>query len=699
MYYEKLSLIALDHLDFICYISDVDTYELLFLNKKTKELFGFNDEKDYVMKKCYEVLQNKSEPCEFCTNHLLKEDEYLKWNHFNESAAGYYALSDTLILSENRRLRLETATDITPQYDKINNLQTKLTVEETLVRCVQTLAENISVDDAINRLLAVIGEYYNSDRAYIFEFDYVNNVLNNTYEWCKSKINKQIENLQKIPLSNIDSWVEKFNDIGEFYISQLDIDVDKTTPSYQILYDQGIDSLIAAPLILDGKIVGFVGVDNPKLHANNAALLRSLTLFILNDLTKGRLYYELEKISYCDALTGLHNRNKYTLDLKILENSPPKKLGIIYADINGLKTANDMYGHDYGDYYIKKNAQNILDVFGAFAYRIGGDEFVCICPNISQKEFEKRIKTLRSLICKDSECSLSIGSVWHEGSVDILKAIAAADKRMYEEKQSYYKTMLTSQSNIALSAEQDLQTAISNGEFDVFFQSQFNLITSEISAISSIIRKKDADGEYIFNNFMSKYEDNNIADALDFYVLNTICDKISTLNLSPSTPFFIKISNSTLLDDRKIYELFEICTRHNVPTNMINLEISENSSILSIDILKERIKLIKNLGFSISLRDFGAKSINIELLSEIDFTNIKIDKSLIDKISQSTKSDALLEGIIEMCDVINECDVIAVGISTNEQLEFLRDSDCLFVEGDFLSMPVPIDEYFKKIIV
>ncbi len=166
------------------------------------------------------------------------------------------------------------------------DMEKQLRLDSALMECVRTLYFSDDVNAAINEILSIIADFHNADRAYIFEFDKERTVINNTYEWCRDKIEPQINMLQELDISVIDRWLIQFETKGEFYINSVDAEALKETDEYDILSSQGIDSLIAAPLKLDGKIVGFIGVDNPADNTDTLFLMQSAAAFVVNDIQK-----------------------------------------------------------------------------------------------------------------------------------------------------------------------------------------------------------------------------------------------------------------------------------------------------------------------------------------------------------------------------------------------------------------------------
>lgn len=422
----------------IIYIADPETYKLIYLNQAALKILGNPPREDWYLKPCYQILQNMEAPCPFCNNHKLTTDKYYIWDHYNQQLDRYFTIKDKLILIDGKAVRLELATDITNRELSNQKLRHKLEEVQTLVSCIQTLNEDTDTRKAINRLLQIIGSYHHAERAYIFEF--TDKFISNTYEWCKSGILPQIDNLQNLPIESVDRWMEQFQENGEFFITSLGKTVDKDSLEYEILEPQGIESLMAAPIWYKNKVVGFLGVDNPTVNTDSMTLLRSAASFIINDIGKRKLMEQLTRLSYTDSLTGTGNRHDYIRMLNTLEAAPPSSLGIIFLDINGLKATNDTYGHKCGDALIQHTANVLLQIFPHSVYRIGGDEFVVICTGISEKEFNDKVERITRSSKEDSKLNISMGISWQDTDINISRQVAYTDELMYANKRNYYHT-------------------------------------------------------------------------------------------------------------------------------------------------------------------------------------------------------------------------------------------------------------------
>lgn len=318
---------------------------------------------------------------------------------------------------------------------KKTEVEERLSIAETLNKCVKALSSNVDIDAAIDHLMCVINEYFKGDRSYIFEIIEDGKTLQNTYEYVSDGVEPQKENLQAVPIDVISVWMECFEKDEVYFMSN--IEQESGGESYDMLQEQQVDRLLAVPLKQGKEIIGFLGVDNPRNHYDDPTLLSSIQYFIINSMERKEKQQQLEDLSYRDVLTGLYNRNKY---INIVESYDGKNLhnvGVAYIDLNGLKKMNDMYGHEAGDDLIRRVAFAIEAVFSGRAFRVGGDEFVIVQDEVEKAEFLKKIEQIRKEMA-DRQVSASIGVLWKENRDDIVNMLKQADDIMYDVKKGYH---------------------------------------------------------------------------------------------------------------------------------------------------------------------------------------------------------------------------------------------------------------------
>ena len=316
----------------------------------------------------------------------------------------------------------------------------RLQIASILNRCVKELSSDSDVDQAINNLMEIVNGYFDADRSYIFEINFKRNILVNTYEYVKDMVTVQKDNLQEVPVDVVSVWMESFRQSKSYFIS--DVEQEKGTPSYEMLKEQDIYRLLAVPLMKDNEVIGFLGVDNPKSHYEDATLLSSIQFFVTSSLERKKEKEYLKYLSYRDKLTELYNRNRYIELIDGLKGQKLYRAGVAYIDLNGLKRVNDREGHEAGDRLIRNAAAVINDIFYDKVYRIGGDEFVVIFCEIDEQEFFDRMKIMREKM-HNARISISVGSIWKTEIDDLEEVLKSADSCMYEEKEEYYRVNKT----------------------------------------------------------------------------------------------------------------------------------------------------------------------------------------------------------------------------------------------------------------
>lgn len=314
-------------------------------------------------------------------------------------------------------------------------IEERLSISTTLNQCVKELSSDVDMDVAIQNLLGAINAYFNGDRTYIFELSEDGKTLKNTFEYVREGVSPQSENLQAVPVDVVSVWMECFQRDEVYFMENLN--QEKGSVSYDMLQDQEVWRLLAVPLKKKKKIIGFLGVDNPRKHYDDATLLSSIQYFVINSLESKERQDQLEYLSYRDMLTGIYNRNKYISVVESYDGKTLYKVGVAYIDLNGLKKMNDVHGHGAGDDLIRRAASALAEVFPGSVFRVGGDEFVIAESGIEETQFLKKMDYLQEVMEK-KQVSVSVGVLWKEEEKDIVGMLKKADNIMYDAKKKYH---------------------------------------------------------------------------------------------------------------------------------------------------------------------------------------------------------------------------------------------------------------------
>lgn len=428
-----------ENMDECMYVADIDTHELIYMNKKALNIYGFKSVDEVAGKKCYEILQSSSSPCKICNNEDLSVGQFKEWRYFNPILNKHFILKDTIIEDEGRRCRAELALDVTFEEQQKGMVDNYRDLELVVNNGIRVAFQATSPDEEIDIILEYMGKALNADRVYIVEKD-EKDFDNNTYEWCADGVEPEKDSLQNLVPDICRGWYDMFGKDKDIVIADIDKLKVEEADVYDILSRQNIKALVAVPLYTDGKISGFYGVDNPPQkymeYAHN--MLQIVGYFISSCIRRRNLLMQLENMSYKDALTKLGNRFLVEKFVKRLDKN--KCIGAVYCDITGLKNVNDTQGHEAGDKLILRATDCLKKIFSDYGiFRIGGDEFLVLCPEITEDDLYKKTEQLKEC-SKKSNSLMAVGAAWRENFYEGLdKLLTESEHNMYIDKSEYYR--------------------------------------------------------------------------------------------------------------------------------------------------------------------------------------------------------------------------------------------------------------------
>ena len=313
------------------------------------------------------------------------------------------------------------------------------TTNDIILRISKILNSEVDYETAMNHALRELSRVLHPDRLYILETD--GKTVSNTFEWCAPGVTPEIDTLQNLDYAQyIGGWEKFLEHSTSVVIEDIEVLKDDDPVDYWNLKRQGIERIIDAPFYHDGKLIGYLGVDNYEKSelVNTVTVLETVSYFIASKITNHRLMEELEYASCYDALTGLHNRNACMEKIDFLMQHP-SCVGIVYADVNGLKEINDTRGHQAGDEALQRAAHLLAKCYGSEnAYRMGGDEFLVLMPLVKELDFKASFRRLRELVGREQDLSIALGSDWVADTTHLNEAICRTDQRMYSDKVEYY---------------------------------------------------------------------------------------------------------------------------------------------------------------------------------------------------------------------------------------------------------------------
>ncbi len=303
-----------------------------------------------------------------------------------------------------------------------------------VIGCAKELS-SAEFGKGIKKVLKILGESIEADRVLIIETQ--DKEIKAMHEWINGTSSstlpskKDFENNDFITMWNSQLKGKDLVVINDTHEIQKVNDI-----VYKAVLAGRIQRYIVAKVRDKDDVIGYLVADNyaNDLPLNVAEVIESAAIFISYEIRNRKLTSEMMYLGSHDALTGLGNRYALNQTLGLLAGMSVS-VGVCYVDINGLKTVNDEKGHEAGDEMIKQAANAFGSVFKKkYCYRIGGDEFIAIIPEIEEEKFNELVKKMRN-----KKVDMAIGSVWSKNSGEINKDIQQADEAMYDDKTDYYE--------------------------------------------------------------------------------------------------------------------------------------------------------------------------------------------------------------------------------------------------------------------
>lgn len=585
------------------------------------------------------------------------------------------------------------------QTTELDSARNDLSVEKKLLDCIENLVMNDDFTATVNSVLTTILEYYDADRTYIFEFQWKENLTRNTYEICRDGISPQIENLQTVPVDVVARWVDSFEDQEQNTIIFIgDVDALKDDPTHRLEYDclhpQGIKSLIAVPIFINGKLHGFLGIDNPRSHMDALTLLTQLTYIIANELQKRLLTEALTKKSYQDPLTGLNNRLAYD---EMLDHLRGKEfpVGVGFLDINGLKWINDTLGHDMGNKVIQKICTILNEhIEQQYIYRISGDEFVMIWPDVDYKVFMSAAKKLEAALFAEKNIA-SFGFVWGKEE-DTGIAVRKAEKAMQTAKNKFYAANAELKDSRPGYLDALLQE-FRDSTFIPYLQPLYSIQYNRVYGAEVLVRKIDPHGNiHTPVEFISIMECEHMISMVDFTMLRQACELIQKWKpVWPDIVLNVNFSRNTLMEPDFLERIDQILSETGADPAQLIFEITESSQNIQLESLCSLLDEVKQRGISLAIDDLGTEAACLEMLYLPQISVAKIDKSLIDKAEHIDREQLVIRHLIDLCHDLNmRC--VAEGIETDSQIELLKKLGCDKLQGYKIGKPMLPEDFLRQ---
>lgn len=429
---------------------------------------------------------------------------------------------------------------------------------------------------------------------------------------------------------------------------------------------------------------------------------------------------EVKHLAFYDPLTELPNRRLLMdrLHQAVASGTRSKRYGaLLFIDLDNFKILNDTKGHDIGDLLLKKVAECLLSCVreSDTVARLGGDEFIVLLKDLDVTPEESAAQTRsvgRKILALLNQAYIFAGQEYygsasigitlfnaHEGSVDEL--LKQADIAMYQAKASGRNTMRffdpEMQANLSARAEMEnnLRKALGEQQFHLCYQVQVDASHRPLGAEVLIRWIHPERGVVSPAQFIPLAEETGLILPIGQWVLDTACAQIKDWQrdaLTRDLVVSVNVSAKQFHQPDFVAQVQEVVERYAIDPSLLKLELTESMLLNDIEDIIVKMTTLKEIGIQFSLDDFGTGYSSLQYLKQLSIDQLKIDQSFVRDIAVDESDRAIVRTIIAMAQSFN-LNVIAEGVETEEQREFLVDNGCIHFQGYLFGKPVPVDVF------
>ncbi|MDX8394305.1 MAG: EAL domain-containing protein [Mariprofundales bacterium] len=439
---------------------------------------------------------------------------------------------------------------------------------------------------------------------------------------------------------------------------------------------------------------------------------------IFSDITELKVSQEkLDHLAHHDPLTQLPNRLLLHARLKhalARAHQEQHQVAVLFIDLDRFKNVNDSLGHPIGDVLLQKCAQRLLQCVTEedTIARLGGDEFIVVleCVNDSQIA-ATTARSMIELMAKPFHIEkhvmvigASIGiSLYPDDGYDVTQLLKNADTAMYRAKDGgrnayhFYTEELTVDAVERFALENSLRQALVNDEFELYFQPMLSLNTHDIVTAEALVRWRHPEqGIILPDRFIPLAEETGLIESLGEWVLRAACIQAKQWQDQDLPAFNISVNLSArqLGGTNLVNIVLNILKETGLPPSSLELEITETSIIMHAEQALQNLKELRKLGITLSIDDFGTGYSSMDYLKRFSVHKLKIDQSFVRDIPGDRSNEAIVQAMIALGHSLN-LTVIAEGVETHQQRQFLKKHDCDEMQGFLLSKPVEADTFSK----
>ncbi len=425
---------------------------------------------------------------------------------------------------------------------------------------------------------------------------------------------------------------------------------------------------------------------------------------------------QLDYLAHYDSLTGLPNRSSLLVKLQAaidLATQKRRKVAVITIDLDHFKHINDSLGHPAGDRLLQECARRLHERLrdSDTVVRQGGDEFVVVLENIISDDQVRRVADIIQQLF-DSAFDVGIGrelfigaslgiTLFPDHGRDVTQLISNADVAMYQAKSKgrnhyqFYTNDLTQAATDRLELGNELRHALQrDDELQLHYQPQVCIHSGRVTGVEALIRwQHEQEGMIQPGRFLPVAEDSGLMPELDSWVLNKACRQLALWQQQGIAPLIlaVNITQPAFVAGGLVERLKALLDIYQLDPSWLELEITEGALLEPTAQVLSTIAGLKALGVTLAVDDFGTGYSSLAYLHRYRVDKLKIDRSFINSVEREEEGRVITSTIINMAHGLG-LQILAEGVETAPQLEFLRNNGCETYQGFYFSRPLPLAE-------
>jgi len=484
------------------------------------------------------------------------------------------------------------------------------------------------------------------------------------------------------------------------------------------LSELGITQLMVCPVISNNTLIAYMAAGFVNTQHDSQLLISPLESFSRRVGVAIRSTQDAEKLyrrANFDPLTGLSNRAHFVEQLNTMITTSDKSgasLALLFIDLDRFKHVNDVQGHEAGDKLLKYVAKKLETSSneGTITARFGGDEFLILLPGVSSEKYAEMVA--KKLI---NDLSQPIVIDFHEHFIDSSIGIAIYPKHgknaetlikntdiaMYRAKQAgggnyrVFDNQMNAHAMKRIALESALYHAVERNELFLLYQPKICLESERTCGAETLVRwLHPIHGQIPPDQFITIAEETGQILPIGAWIIRSVIKQIASWQKQGAAIDHIAINASVRqIKSEGFVEKLKMCLEeYKVEPRYIEIEITESMFIDDMENSIQVLQRLHQLGVSIAIDDFGTGYSSLNYLTQLPFDTLKIDRSFLDRVNQDSNAAALTSAIIALAHSLGK-KVVAEGVETTEQLQFLRDRHCDQAQGFYYAQPLPPEDF------